>query len=67
MKSRLFWKIAQQFSFHVDAVQALAKVATEVYLPEQAWTLRPSLVQIPWTSWSRLCLHQEKAKDHPLS
>ena len=31
-------------SFHVDAVQALAKVPTEKYLTDGWWTLRPSLV-----------------------
>ena len=53
-------------SFHVDAVQALAKVATEVYLPERVDFATFSSHKIPWTSRSRLCLHQRRQKITPL-
>ena len=64
MISRLSLEDRPTVSFHVDAVQALAKVATEVYLPER----------VDFATFSSHKFHglrgvglstSKKAKDHP--
>ena len=52
-------------SFHVDAVQALAKVATEVYLPERV-DFATSLVTNSMDFAESALPTSKKAKDHPL-
>ena len=66
MKSRLFWRDRPTVCFHVDAVQALAKVATEVYLLERVDFATFSSHKFHGLHESA-CLHQRRQKITPLS
>ena len=51
-------------SFHVDAVQALAKTPTEKYLTERVDFATFLWSQVPRSSWCWFCLYQVWQEDY---